>query len=83
MLKTSTEEDILRQSILYMSGLEVELDTGLTTLDTRKLPETVTQEELVSAYLDNTTFYPAIAATFLKALSTYDYEEAKRKNLKG
>jgi len=81
VLRTSTEEDILRQSILYMSGLEVELDSGFVTLDTRELPETITEKELLDAYLNDTTFYSAIASTFLKALSTYDYEAAKRKNL--
>jgi len=77
------EEDILRANIRYMAGMEVEIDGQYTKVDTRKnLPEGLTLEDFLAVYFDNATFFPAIVESFLRSLNSYDYEAAKRANLK-
>jgi hypothetical protein len=77
------EEDILRLNITYLAGLEVAIDGQITKIDTRKnLPENTTFEDFLDLYLDNTTFFPAIVDSFLRSLNSYNYEAAKRANLK-
>ena len=77
---TTSEEEIVRKSIDYMKDLEIEYEGKDLKLDTRKLPEGLTESDIITAYLDDTTFYPAIISNYLKSLSTFDYKAAKLGN---